>query len=373
MLIGKESGDYFDLISPTELAPISALSVCTEHGGVDDDNEMEMKKNNTIFSSPTSQALSVKDVEKMKQDSTLSSKDLITSLVENNGSFEHKNSFSQLKYLKRKEKKYLRWFSIKLPNARLLLSYYTGRGDSRKILNLRMDSVSQITSQGNMGAGSTFLVWDDTNGFLTGTILAGTRGCAASWVINCHPGRQMQTSNLSYWNLDSEKDRFLNFQLSALQFLQNEDIAADGAGEFIIDPTIPHQQSMKQKERFEYRQHRKTALKLLLSAKVPSIDTLFIATDKHDPFEILKALQSLLKYSGRVVIYSPYREFLTKLNHSLRTNPSMQASWTDISFTESFLRPYQTASGRLHPMMVCDGHTGPILSFTKVGACITKQ
>jgi len=197
-----------------------------------------MKKNNTILDKNSSQALSLEDVEGMKRD-FIPSKLIISSLVDNSESFEQKNSFSQLKYLKRKEKKYLRWFSIHLPNARHLLSYYTGRGDSRKILNLRMDSLSQILSQGNAFPGSNFLVWDDTNGFLTGALLKATIG-SSSCIINCHPARQMQCSNLAYWNLDSEKDRFLNFQLSALPFHLNEEVKEDC---FIEDPTLPIEQS----------------------------------------------------------------------------------------------------------------------------------
>ena len=68
-----------------------------------------------------------------------------------------------------------------------------------------------------------------------------------------------------------------------------------------------------------------------------------------------------LQPGGSLVIYSSSKEAL---------NPAffdalISDKFTDVCFTESFLRPYQTAEGRMHPMMTCNGHGGFILKMIK--------
>ena len=82
-----------------------------------------------------------------------------------------------------------------------------------------------------------------------------------------------------------------------------------------------------------------------------------VANAQTDIMALLPHFAATLQGSARLVIYCPYRECLLQPFQWLR-----QAGWVDVQLTDSWLRPYQTAEGRLHPEMSCTSHSGYLLT-----------
>lgn len=216
--------------------------------------------------------------------------------------------------------------------------------------------LSQIICLGNVQSeGCRVLIWDETVGFLTGALLSKTPSSAL--LVNVHPDRQMQVSGLMYYNLDEgTRARLHPLPLDSLAALLDPATEADVFVE--TGETDPERLAI-QHYRFEQRQARKQLMQSLLSSA--AFDALVIATQRTDPLPIFTSLAPLLRPSAKLVIYSTWREMLLPTFVEVR----QAVEWVDVELHESFLRPYQAAPGRMHPVMNCNGHAGTILSATK--------
>ena len=94
----------------------------------------------------------------MKEDGVIGS-EIIGKLVENSESFQKKTKFSQAKFLKKKAKKYFEFLTIRKPSVRLLMQIYY-KNDPTKILNLRIDSLSQLMNNVNVRSGGKFIIYE---------------------------------------------------------------------------------------------------------------------------------------------------------------------------------------------------------------------
>lgn len=354
-LVGRRAGSYYKIEqdgSIQEIAP-STFQAPEQPPTID---KVTANNNQTLADTNTSQRLTTGDIEHLKQqvvEGLLDAQDVVDTVVRNSGTFEQKNAFSQIKYVQRKQKKFLRWFCAKKTTLRTVTHYFTGR-DPRRILDLRLDSLSQIICLANIqSAHGKYLVWEDTLGFLSGALLSKTDD--TSILVNVHPDKQLQVPALMYYNFDeSTRARLLGVRLADIG--QPAEAAVFAEPKDGSDP----QRSAVQKERFLQRAERRGRLKGWLDAGC--FDSLVVVTAKHDPSLIISSLQGVLKASARIVVYSTWREVLLPCYMALRRD----TAWVDVSLSESWLRPYQTMPGRLHPLMSCNGHTGTILSATKV-------
>lgn len=214
--------------------------------------------------------------------------------------------------------------------------------------DLRLDALSQLLCLANVQApGAKILIWDETVGFLTGAVL--TKVAPGAIVINVHPDRQMQVSSLMYYNLPEERRRQLHsLPIAALKDRSGEE------DNFIETPGADPERLAIQRQRYETRRAQKLYLRGLLDAA--AFDTLLIATQAGDAADIIARLAPHLRPSAVLVAYSTWRDLLLPTYMTLRRDPL----WVDVSLHESFLRPYQAATGRFHPAMNCNGHSGTL-------------
>ncbi|PJF17450.1 hypothetical protein PSACC_02753 [Paramicrosporidium saccamoebae] len=346
LLIGQRDGSYFRIESSGNLS-----SMLPEE--VEADVSEITATNQTLLDTNTSQRLTTTDIEALKMQvatGDLDAHSMVDVLIKNSDTFEQKNEFSQIKYVQRKQKKFLRWFVIRRPSVRILCQHFMTR-DPRKIMDLRLDILSQMICQANVQAEhGKCLVWDETLGFLSGVLLLKTSN--TTQVLNVHPDRQMQVPMIIHFNLDeSYRSRLHSLALGALDVEEPEFFEAPG--------TDPKHLSI-QKNRYETRRKRHQLLRSWVSGAL--FDSLIITTSKSDPLEILNRLTPWLRPSARVVVYSTWRDLLLPAYIELRKNND----FVDVAFSESWLRPYQAAPGRIHPDMNCNGHAGALLSATKI-------
>ncbi len=90
-------------------------------------HDVEQPTNETIFDSNTSQRLSQADIHELRD----AGKSVISELIQNSASFEQKNSFSKVKYIQRKQKKFSRWTRILPVSTRTLCSHFIEREPSK--------------------------------------------------------------------------------------------------------------------------------------------------------------------------------------------------------------------------------------------------
>jgi tRNA (adenine-N(1)-)-methyltransferase non-catalytic subunit len=96
-----------------------------------------------------------------------------------------------------------------------------------------------------------------------------------------------------------------------------------------------------------------------------SFTSIILICDQSDPTALIDRFARHLAPSGKLVVFSKYKEPL--LPAFIQTRFSEQPAFIDVSLTESWMRPYQTAAGRLHPeMSLPNSGAGFILSATKV-------
>lgn len=234
-----------------------------------------------------------------------------------------------------------------------------------------MDSLSQLLCLANVQAeAARILIWDESLGFVTGAILS--KVSPKTELVNVHLDRQMQVPMLIYYNLsESQRVRLYSLPLAALNKDWDEDENGNRNGNegegvptttttFRETPGADAHRTAIQRARFEQRQAKQRIIKNWIDSA--AFDSLVIVTSKTDPLLLIERLTFLLRPSSRIIIYSTWRELLLPSYSKLR----QESEWVDVSLSESWLRPYQAAPGRFHPSMNCNGHSGTILSATKI-------
>jgi tRNA (adenine-N(1)-)-methyltransferase non-catalytic subunit len=81
-------------------------------------------------------------------------------------SFDKKTEYSKEKYLKKKKNKYLAVYQIIKPTFRMMCEYYMQDMMKRKVLNLRIDILSQILTYANIAAYRNTLVIESCKGLI---------------------------------------------------------------------------------------------------------------------------------------------------------------------------------------------------------------
>lgn len=141
-LVGRRSGGYFWIESDGSLLPTSPSAIRQSGGEAAEALPLAADvvdiraTNQTLLDTNTSQRLSTTDIEALKaqvESGEMAAQDIVKTVIENSETFGSKNTFSQIKYVQRKQRKFLRWFTARTVTTRTLTSYFMKR-DPRKIM-----------------------------------------------------------------------------------------------------------------------------------------------------------------------------------------------------------------------------------------------
>lgn len=158
-----------------------------EYDIVGEDGEVVMRTNRTIIDDPTSQIMTMDDIEAMKAQNTGSGKDLIAKILESHSALDQKTAFALAKYTLRKTKKYLKRFTVIPLDVSALARWMFVEKEPMKIMELREEILSLIGNWSNihctpllppppvseettMVGGGRWLVVDETAGLLVAYI-----------------------------------------------------------------------------------------------------------------------------------------------------------------------------------------------------------
>lgn len=158
--------------------------------------------NRNIFDDGRSQLLSTEEIMSFRT-SGMSGQAIVGQLIENSKTFRDKTEYSQEKYLKKKEKKYFEYITIRWPTIRLI-SEIMYRIDPVKIMGLRMDTLSQILTIVGIHSHGTYMVYESgCQGLVAAAMLNNIS--IGGRLVHIHPGNLPQKQAILAMNYDHYK------------------------------------------------------------------------------------------------------------------------------------------------------------------------
>lgn len=158
--------------------------------------------NRNIFDDGRSQLLSTEEIIELRT-SGMSGQAIVGQLIENSKTFRDKTEYSQEKYLKKKEKKYFEYITIRWPTLRLV-SQIMFRTDPLKILGLRMDTLAQILNTVGIHSHGTYMLYESGCQGLVAAAMLNYIGINGR-LIHMYPENVPQKQAVFAMNYDNDK------------------------------------------------------------------------------------------------------------------------------------------------------------------------
>ncbi|KAL4914646.1 Gcd10p family-domain-containing protein [Aspergillus aurantiobrunneus] len=355
-------------------AELHAESLIAEGEGDDDvevnEEGLPLRTNRDTVDDASTQKLTLEEIEALKKESTGAGRDIIAKILESHATIDQKTAFSLAKYTLRKQKKYMKRFTIIPMDVSALTNYMLeNREAATKSMELRDELMGLIGSWGNVHHGGDtsiqktlskpngrYLVVDETGGLVVATMAERmgilhpdkelddeenglpvedgkevaentpkrtTRPAQMSALGNTitiiHANKQANSSLLKYFGFDHnapDESHPLFTHLKSVSWLQLLNPEADPI--YAEEPAIiPDSElaTLKTNKRGAYHRKRNRWARVqsvVNEVRAGGYDGLIVAT-LMDPDSVLKHTVPLLAGSAPVVVYSPTVEPLTEI------------------------------------------------------------
>ncbi|XP_006454143.1 hypothetical protein AGABI2DRAFT_147510 [Agaricus bisporus var. bisporus H97] len=299
------------------------------------------------------QPLTITEIQTLKQ-AGVHANDIIKKQIEQHSNYSLKTEYSKEKYKKRKEVKYIKTFTTLPPTLYNVCEYWFGK-DQARLRDIRVDTLSQLLSLGNVRPKGRYIVVDDASGVVVSAVLERMGGDGR--LITIHDSE----SPPPYPVMNN-----MNFSAKITNVLSSLNWAtADEEYAPILPPSEVSEPSVKSERQKSRLNKRKALTEHLHSTRQELFDGEFdglILATQYDPYSIIEKYARYLGGSANLVVYSPHPQILADLQVNLRNIPE----WLSPSVTESWLRRYQVLPGRTHPLMSMSGSGGYLLHAIRV-------
>lgn len=361
-VFGHPFGSAFEVLDDRRVRRVHSLTALAEADSASESDagaDFISADNNQhlVDAGSSTQTLSLADIDALKAAAvgTLGQA-IIDKVIAGHGQFDKKTVFSQQKYLRRKQQKFLRRFALDYLGPAQLLRYYLEK-EPQRVLDLSEETLALILAHANVRPGGNYLVVDDTGGILVYAMLERMRG--QGHILVAHENEHANNVELRHSDYDDET---LERMVSTINFLQ----VVEPANEKIVWEEFLEEElaEMKPNKRTQYYRRQKRA-----NATNAAIDA--FCAGNFDAVITVSALYlpSLLPYMipalgglRPLVTYSAYKELLLETQHALSSDKRILAPL----IFETRVRPYQTIPGRMHPVMTMRGFGGYVLAGTRV-------
>ena len=336
--------------------------------------------NRSLVDDNQSQALKSDDLRKLVQDGTDGSI-IIQTLIEHSATFETKTDFSKQKYIMRKQLKYQPRCRIVRCTGRTICEAMHWK-DSRKLMNLREDTLGQMLSYANICAGRQVLVYDMAMGIVTGSLAQRMGGYGK--VLSLYSGQQpawfdtLDRFNLSFGENHSIKWLHCEDVFAAKDTIPDDEEDVDAKDRDSLTWPCPLQEhtrqflsTMKDNEvktflakrcsRFTRKMTRTSPMEARAMLHAKPCDSVLVAT-KNDPTETLLHMLPHLGSSCPFVVFCEYMEPLAHCFLELQRNNLA----INLRLTDTWMREYQVLPGRTHPHMTMSQNGGFLLTGIKL-------
>lgn len=306
----------------------------------------------------STQSLTMEEIETLKKTSkgANTGEAIIDKLIKSHVNFNLKTKHSQEKYLKRKQQKFLRRFTVEYLGSSQILQYYLEK-DASKVLDMSEESLGLLLTLGNIQSGGRYLVFDETGGVVVSALLERMRGTGE--IVLVHENEHPNLSALEHSNCPQEVQHRMIQSLNLLQFFEPETERAEWND-------LPEEElkQMKSNKKAHYHRRKQNAINInsaIDNATRGKFDGLIVATTLYSP-TLLNKIVEKLGGSRPLIVYSQFKEPLIETQIGFMNDLRILAP----TIHESKARPYQTIPGRLHPMMTMRGGGGYLLSALRV-------
>lgn len=364
-ILGHPLGSSFEIVDDNTVRVIKSI---TDAGDIwDADEDIQKKELTRMFSDSAEnnqniidigakiQNLTNDDIDELKKSGASSQVGqlIIEKMIANHDGFDKKTIFSQEKYLKRKQQKFLRRFTVDYLGAAELLEYNLEK-DASKVLDLSVESLGLMMTYGNIRPGGKFLVIDETGGLLLYAMME-RMGCEGTIVL-LHENEHANIIMLRYSDYDESVITKVVKPINWLQFAEpeNERIQLD---EEDFEPKKP-----KLKEQFLRKRERARNVNEVIDLVVEGNFDGFVSMSTLYMPDVVESVIPKIGGSRPVVIYNQYKELLAEVQQHFTNDRRVIAS----SIFETRARPYQTIPGRMHPLMTMRSGGGYVLWGTRV-------
>jgi tRNA (adenine-N(1)-)-methyltransferase non-catalytic subunit len=307
-------------------------------------------------------------------------------LIENSATFDQKTDFSKAKYIARKQMKHQpRCRMVRCTPATVCEAVFMK--DPRKVMNMREDTLGQILSHSNVGAGCRALIFETSLGVVTGAVAQRMGGYGK--IFSIYSGQQPSFSDMiQKFNLSFGENNSIKYLHSGDVF-GDATVPGDAKADDASDPekadreilhwpcplrahTRNYLENMRtHAERVGFLSKRCARFARKLTRHTPAeakewveqrpCDSLIIASC-YDPTETLLGLLPYLAPSCPFVVYSEFVEPLTECFRELQR----QDLAINLRVSDTWTREYQVLPGRTHPNMNMSQSGGFILTGTKL-------
>ncbi|KAK9429022.1 Gcd10p family-domain-containing protein [Lipomyces doorenjongii] len=366
-IIGKSYGytyeikddKHVDTIYSSEgLFPSSTVDADEEEDSEETENtpvpeEKEVGTNENTRDDPGVQKLSMTEIEALKR--TASGEKIIETVIKSHAAFDKKSVYSQEKYKRRKQQKFLRRFTPCSVGSCEIIEYFQYK-DHHRILELTSESLGLILSLANIRPGGKYIVIDETGGLVAGAMMERMGG--EGMIMFAHENEHPNMDVMKFMNfpeaLVTQMIKTINlFEL----FYPEEEKDVKVLSEDILS-------KMKSSRRGQY--YRRLARHIELQSIFQHIcdglfDGLILATTLETK-PLLDKLIPALQGSRPLVVYNAAKEPLVAASHDLIADLRVLAP----TILESRVRKYQVFPGRTHPEMTSKSGGGYVLWGTRV-------
>ena len=357
-LIGHRYGTVFEIINKKIVKldnPELFESLMDEYNDNGNNNDDEIRGDNSFYSDTnTSQKLKNKDVEQLK-DSGISGVEIVKKLIANSDTWNVKTEFAQEKWLKRKQKKYVKRFRVIKCTPATLCEVYHGKSRD-KICGIRWDVLAQVMSQSSVHAGCRALIFDGVIGLMVGCAAYRMRGHGR--IMALYSGQQPHFDIVDALNLDFNSCRIVQPIPCNELGPAAKDVEANGFS--IPIPTILLSNELDQNVKLKPHQASGRIAEDLERSRLAlreGADRLIIAS-RFQPLPILKEALKLLAPSSPIVVYCEFMEPLVECYVYLQQNSLA----IRLMLSDTWMREFQTLPGRVHPNMFMPVSGGYLLT-----------
>lgn len=308
------------------------------------------------------QTLTYLDIRALK-DSGIQGREIVQREVASNSTFQQRTSWSQQKFVMRKEAKHVRLFTPVPPTLTNIVQYIGERFDNEandKIRGLRSDSLSSMLSLVGVAPGRKFIVVDGVGGLLAGAMLERMGGEGRLLALNDSdsppPFDVMPQFTLSSSTIDPV--------LRSMHWACTDPEWVSPLAPTDSEEVTPAGKPANDRDRQRFRKRRAAHTKLENVRKElfeGDFDGLIIASG-YEPCSMIERLLPYLGGSSNIVVHSPYLQPLIEAHVQLRAMHSL----VNVSVTEPWQRRYQVLPGRMHPEMMTSASAGYILHGIRV-------
>ncbi|PWN33042.1 Gcd10p-domain-containing protein, partial [Meira miltonrushii] len=323
------------------------------------------------------QTMTYLDIRALKEGGA-EGRDIVEQQVLNNSTFAQRTSWSQQKYIFRKEAKHMRLFTPVPPSLTNVVKYHFDKFDrdaSDKLRGLRADSLANILSLAGVAPGRRYLVVDGIGGLLVGAMLERMAGEGRLLLINDSdsppPLDLMAQFDLPVQFVDPvlRTINWANTESDWQSFLSHNEQDHSASAEVSESNTeavevtaIGRPMTDRDRQRMKKKQAIASNLERLRSEYFDGEFDGLVVISKYEPVSIIERVLPRLAGSANIVVHSPFIQTLIEAHAVLRSHHSI----INLNVSEPFQRRYQVLPGRMHPEMMTSATGGYILHGIRV-------